>query len=317
MPRRKRIVQPLQVEQLEPCWCPSYSLITSRAALAGTDSVNWGNFGPAGTLVANPSTILSNGGLSINVSKAVSGSFRIDEQLPAVVGASNSWNGNFAPGDLLLYTNNFGVDQVNPVTLDFGATAVAAGGAQIQTDSHGKFTAKVEAFDAGGNSLASFTENGDSTNTRDNSAIFIGISSTSATIHRISLSITKAGNSGLGLKPGIGDFAINKFDFRTSPLAVTALAAPSVGRAASAVDLTPVASSLIATEQSAILAPPPGPVPSASQPANRTGVLPASTVSYFTHAPAADAVFAASHPATIDDDAWLFRPWSPGSLELM
>ena len=158
--------------------------------------MNWGNFGPAGTLVANPSTILSNSGFSVNVSKAVSGSFKIDEQLPASVGASSSWTGNFAPGDLLFYTNNLGTDQMNPITLDFGATAVAAGGAQIQANAHGKFTAKIEAFDAGGTSLASFTENGNSTNTEDNSAIFIGISSTSASIYKIALTIRKLGAPG-------------------------------------------------------------------------------------------------------------------------
>jgi hypothetical protein len=261
---------------LEHRWCPSYSLVTSRSALAGTDLVKWGNFGPAGTLVANPSTILSNGAFSVNVSKTVSGAFKIDAQLPASVGASASWTGNFAPGDLLLYTNNFGIDQVNPITLDFGATAVAAGGAQIQANAHGKFTAKVEAFDAGGTSLASFTENGNSTGTEDNSAIFLGISSTSATIYKIALSITKAGNAGLS-KPGKGDFAINEFDFRTSPLAAvmaTAVRTSVVGPA-------PPASSLNAAQPPLPAAPAPGPETSAP-PARHSAILPASDESFWS-----------------------------------
>jgi hypothetical protein len=296
---------------MEQRWCPSYSLVTSRSALAGTDYVNWGHFGPAGTLVANPSTILSNGGLSINVSKAVSGSFKIDEQLPAVVGASNSWNGNFAPGDLLLYTNNFGVDQVNPVTLDFGATAVAAGGAQIQADPGGKFTARVEAFDAGGNSLASFTENGDSTNTRANSAIFIGISSTSATISKIALSITKAGNGGLA-KAGKGAFAINQFDFRTSPLAAaTTAASQAVRQSSPALDPVSLEPILLGTTQPVPAAAPLlSPTAPSGRSANPSGILPASGASPRAPAGATDAVFAASETAANNEGAWFFAPLS-------
>jgi hypothetical protein len=290
---------------LEHRWCPSYSLITSRTALAGTDSVNWGTLGVDSTNVTNPFTVTSTSGLSINVSKTVADSFQIRQEDPVTPAPRDGWSGNFAPGDMLLYTNDLVSKALNPITLDFGATAVAAGGAQIESDIGGKFTAKVEAFDAYGNSLASFTEGGNSTGVHDNSAIFIGISSTSATIHKIALSLT---NAPMGTK---GDFAINKFDLRTSPLAVTAVAAPSVGRAETALDLAPLPSSLIATEQSTQLAPLPGPVTSGAQPANRTGVLPASSASSFAHAVATDAVFAASHPPANDDDAWLFAPLSP------
>jgi hypothetical protein len=115
---------------------------------------------------------------------------------------------------------NVGGKESDPTTLDFGATAVAAGGAQIQSSRYGKFTAQVQALDASGNVLASFTEVGDSTGAGDNSAIFIGISSSSANIHQIALSLTHA------VLHLTGDFAINQFDFRTGPLAATPAAAP-------------------------------------------------------------------------------------------
>jgi hypothetical protein len=193
---------------LEPRWCPSYSLVTSRTALAGTDSVNWGTLGPAGTVVANPFQILSTSGRSVSVSQPTQfGPFGVFEQAPPTT--AGSWNGNFAPGDMLLKGGNLGMKESDPTTLNFGATAVAAGGAQIQSDYSGSFTAEVQALDASGNVLASFTEVGNSTNAADNSAIFIGISSSSANIYQIALSLTKAPSH------TIGDFAINKFDFRT------------------------------------------------------------------------------------------------------
>jgi hypothetical protein len=194
-----------QIEALEHRWCPSYSLITSRTALAGTDAIDWGSQGTS--LKANPFTIQSMAGVSVSVSKAQSGRFSIYQQ-------SNGFTGNFAPGDFLLHTSFTQPNQVNPITLDFGATAVAAGGAQIQTLVNGTFTAEVQAFDAKGVSLASFTEVGNSTTAADNSAIFIGISSDNLTIHKIALSVTAA--------PKKANFFINKFDFRTSPLAAAA-----------------------------------------------------------------------------------------------
>jgi len=171
----------------------------------------------------------------------------------------------------------------------------------------GTFTAEIDALDAKGKTLARFTENGNATEAADNSAIFLGINSTSPTIYQIAISVTKAADD-----QSKGIFAINKFDFRTSALAA---ATPAARQNSSPLDLTPLASSLIASEQSATPAPLPGPVTSASQPANLTGVLPAFGTLSFTPAAAADAVFAASHPAANDDDAGLFAPLSPGSLD--
>jgi hypothetical protein len=227
-PCRRQTTPLLQVEQLEHRWCPSYSLVTSRSALAGTDSVNWGTLGPSATAAPNPFTILSTSGRSISVSKTQVDVFVLDEQTPPT--SSSSWNGNFAPGDVVLYTHDYSSRTFNPITLNFDTTAVAAGGAQIQSESFGAFTAEVQALDSSGNILASFTENGNSTNAADNSAIFIGISSTSANIYKIALSLTKAHG---GSK---GDFGINKFDFRTSPLAAPAVAASRAQSSATSAD---------------------------------------------------------------------------------
>jgi hypothetical protein len=223
------------VEQLEHRWCPSYSLVTSRAALAGTDSVDWGTLGPQWTVVPNPSTVLSTRGVSVTVSKTVADSFRtLVEKGPGY--PSGAWIGNFAPGDAVLWTNDAGPNsgRRNPINLNFGGTTVAAGGAQIDLDiatgASTNFTAEVDAYDASRNLLASFTEMGVATTAEDNSAIFIGISSSSANIYQIAVSIKDSKN---GEK---GDFAINKFDFRTSPLAPTPVAAPRAQSVATPAD---------------------------------------------------------------------------------
>src|SRR5713101_3209699 len=130
-----------------------FSLVTTRAGLGANDSIDWGQLGPESTTAANPSPVTSTGGISTVVSKA----------LPALFARQNEgslWTGNFAPGDRLLWTNNFTSTSNNPLTLRFGASGVFGGGAQIQADFAGDFVARVTALDAAGNLLATFTEAG-------------------------------------------------------------------------------------------------------------------------------------------------------------
>ncbi len=181
------------------------TLVTSRVGLGGNDYIDWGALGSNGTVVPQPFTILSNGGGSIGVSKTLSSDFqRIDQ--------SAGWSGNFAPGDRLLWTNNFNSNSINQVLLDFPGGGIFAGGAQIQADFFGAFTARIEAFDAVGNLLGFFTEDGSSTAAGDNSAIFIGITDT-VPFDKLGFSITSATRS-------IADFAINQVDFATTQTAI-------------------------------------------------------------------------------------------------
>jgi hypothetical protein len=296
---------------LEQRWCPSYSLVTSRTALAGTDSVNWGTIGPQWTAVPNPFTILSTSGRSITVSKTVPDNFvTLVEKGPGY--PSGEWIGNFAPGDAVLWTHDAGTNsgRRNPMNLNFGATAVAAGGAQIDLDiatgASVKFVAEVDAYDASGNLLASFTEKGVATTAADNSAIVIGISSSSANIYQIALSIKDNSN---GEK---GDFAINKFDFRTSALAAT----PAVGQPASALNLAPLASSLLGTGQPAPpAAPPPGPAAASAPTPSQVPSLSTSSMIAAVPTEAADVVFARSSGTVTDDNAWLFESLSGQAME--
>lgn len=177
------------------------TLVTNQSDLGGTDYINWGVLGPPYTDVSQPFSITSNGGVSVGVSMTLSGDFELRDQ-------GNGWGGNFAPGDHLLWTNQSGNSSSNQILLNFGGGGIYAGGAQIQADYFGAFTARIEAFDALGNSLGFFTEDGNSTSAGDNSAIFIGVTDT-VPFEYLGFSLTSATSS-------IADFAINQVDFTTA-----------------------------------------------------------------------------------------------------
>jgi len=168
-------------------------VVTSRATLAGNDFVDWGGFGAPFTVVANPSNVSSNtAAITANVSMP-SGQFERRDQ------SSGGWDGNFAPGDHLLWTESA---NVGPMIISFN-NPVNGAGAQIQADFFGPFTATINAYDASSTLIGSFTINGNSNPNADNSAIFLGVMDTSPTIKRIEYSVSSVFNN---------DFAINQLD---------------------------------------------------------------------------------------------------------
>ena len=172
--------------------------VATRAALGANDFKDWATLGPSGTNLTNPFTTTTNGGLSFTESQASHFSMRVNQ--------GSGWNGNFAPGDALLFTDGpFG-----PITIDF-ATAILGVGFQIQanTVNNTPFTATLTAFDSMGNMLGSpFMVAGISNNAADNSAPFLGILDTLPEISRIVFDTD-----------GQGGFAINLMSIRTAPAA--------------------------------------------------------------------------------------------------
>ena len=193
-------------------WVPASSeasvvLVASRAALGGNDFVDWGQLGAAFTSVENPSAFVSNSGLITGtVGRENPGDIeRRNENPPA-----GGWNGNFAPGDRLIWTNN----TAGAMLIDLN-TSVAGLGANIQMDRLlGLFDATIEVYDVLNNLLASFTIQGDSNNGHDGTAIFIGVLSSSANIDHIVLYTDQARTRAQD------DFAINQLDLRTGAAAV-------------------------------------------------------------------------------------------------
>lgn len=151
--------------------------VTDRSALTPDGQINWGALGPAGATVGNPFTIgVAGTGITATVSQS-SGTFtRLDQSYNA--------NGNFAPGDQLLWTSGSN----GPISLAFSAP-ISGFGLQWQSDYFGSFTAILSAYDSDDNLLGSYTREGNSTSDADNSAIFLGILSGSDNISRVLLSV--------------------------------------------------------------------------------------------------------------------------------
>jgi len=193
------LVLPLLAGMLLPA--PSEAsviLVTSRAALGGDDFIDWGQLGVPHDLVPNPSAIVSNGGITGTVGRENQGDLQRRNENPP---GSGGWNGNFAAGDRLIWTNNL----AGAMLIDLNSS-VAGLGAQIQLDRlAGLFDATIEVYDVLNNLLASFTIQGDSNANRDNSAIFIGVLSDSRNIDHIVLFTNDRTRSQ-------DDFAINQLD---------------------------------------------------------------------------------------------------------
>ena len=168
------------------------SVVTSRSALGANDTLDWSSLGSEYSSISSPFTTVSTGGNTVTGS-IPSGSFQRSNQ-------SSGWNGNFAPGDALLWTQG----NPGPLQLTF-SQSVRGVGTQIQANVFGPFTAVIEAFNSGGTSLGSFTLPSNSTSGRDNSAIFIGVLSDNADIAKLLLNLQDN-----------KEFAINQVSFNTT-----------------------------------------------------------------------------------------------------
>jgi len=173
----------------------STSFVGSRGALAGTDSIDWGQFGPAFAGVANPSPGLTANAMPFVLSTYSVGLERRDQ-------TSGGWAGNFAVGDRLMWNAGSGPGAIR---IDF-ANPVNAVGAQIQNDSFGGFVGMIEVFDSSNLNIGSFSLAGNSTSAGDNSAIFLGVLSTAYDIAAVEFNVID--NSG-ALS---ASFAINQVD---------------------------------------------------------------------------------------------------------
>lgn len=166
---------------------------TGTGCLNGTDHFDWtANYGPPFSDIPNNSTANSVGGNTAVVNFAQGGDGQRRDE-------GNGWGGNFTFGDELLWTNSPGQ---GPLTLTFG-NAVGGVGANIQADFFGAFTAQIQAFDANGNLIDTFSEAGNSNPNGDGSAIFIGL--IDAGIKSVTFSITSCAFD-------CNDFAINQLD---------------------------------------------------------------------------------------------------------
>ena len=197
-----------------------FVLLTTRTVGAVTlwngtganDSTSWSQLGADQTVIPQSFTATSTGGVSI------SGSLAGNSGLVVISGSS--WTSippttTFPAGDTLVWTfDNNGTNLGSaPLTLGFGK-AVLAGGATIQADFLGVFTASVEAFN--GNSLLG-TEAVVSDSNGD--PVFIGVQDTAADITSLVFDLKLMGCADLSC--GNSDFAVDNL--------ISAVPGPIVG----------------------------------------------------------------------------------------
>jgi PEP-CTERM motif len=172
--------------------------ITSPAGIK--DTIDWAQIGAENEPFPTPQTVVSVDGVTVTATS--SGGFsRIDQLDP--VDMSGSWAGDFTPGEALIENLTGGQITGSQITLTF-ATPVTAAGAAIQPNSLGPFTAQITV-----NGTETFTEDGDSTQTADGSAIFIGWSGGPITTLQFELTAATGGNT--------SDFAIGTVSLASVP----------------------------------------------------------------------------------------------------
>jgi hypothetical protein len=182
------------------------NLVTVRPT--GTDSVYWSQLGPDQTPIPSPFSFTTTNGVSgmgsyANPAYSYQSISDWSGEVGGIVQQGLDWGGSFSSGDLLNWTENSGA-----LTLTF-TQGYSQIGAQIESSDWGNYTAQI--CDANG----CFTENGFSAWTNDNSAIYIGIESSSP-ISWVTFSLTDTANPN-----DLGDFAINEVTLDSPETTVT------------------------------------------------------------------------------------------------
>lgn len=190
---------------LLPSSAQAISLVTRSDInfFGANDYYDWGTLGGNGTIIGNSSTVTSNSGESATISQS-GPPFVILKQssIPGSQSPGADWVGNFAPGDNVL--SNLGG---GPTTITF-ANPVFGALTQIQSESFGNFTANLTAYDVSNNLLGTFSLAGLATSNADNSAIFIGVKDSTASIAKLTFSVPDSSNP--------QDFSINRFYLNTN-----------------------------------------------------------------------------------------------------
>jgi hypothetical protein len=154
------------------------ALLAVTGALAN-DTVDWGQLGPAFTPLTTPENWTSTGALytgQVGITGSLIGTQNFER-----LDQGNGWSGNFLPGDHLLWNEGAYLQTGIDIGVLFNNFSFG-GGAQIQADFFGPFTATLTAFDGLGNLIGTTVLAGNSTSAGDGSAIFIGFQSSSANV---------------------------------------------------------------------------------------------------------------------------------------
>jgi len=162
-------------------------LITSQAAQGANDSVAWSQLGADGTLLTANLSARSVNGL------AVTGALAGPNSIPSVVCSASvcSWTGTgFPTGDTLIWTSDAGNGGNGPLTLTFGS-GMGGGGALIQSDAPGQFTAQIQAYNST-TLLGTFTVTSDA----NGDPVYIGVQDqTAPNVTSLTFSLTNCAST--------------------------------------------------------------------------------------------------------------------------
>lgn len=165
-----------------------------------SDTIDWGQLGPTYTLLTTPenwtsTSTLYTGEVGITGSPIGTQNFERRDQ-------GKGWAGNFFPGEHLIWNEG-----LQPTGIDIGVLfnqSVYGGGAQIQADSYGPFTATLTAYKccgvSPGNLIGTVVMNGVSNGNGDGSAIFIGFLSNTPNVWFLNFNVVdQFGNDNLAI----------------------------------------------------------------------------------------------------------------------
>lgn len=176
-------------------------------ALFTNNSADWSTLGSDGAVISNGTTTTADAYGTIVTVSTSTGTDMVRKTQYNPSSLTGSWDGNFAPGDALLWTNNVNEAQI---IFDF-STDIFGGIAQLQSEQLGEFTGSLMAFDEFGNPTGiTISAQGESTQLEDNSALYLFTLEDDANVHRLVFSVTDFSGSPI-------DFAINRLDFLQCP----------------------------------------------------------------------------------------------------
>lgn len=180
----------------------SLAVYTSRAAfdaLGSHMSIDWGVYGPAGTLINTPEfrTVY---GLTFHVASSQGILYRHDESI--------DYTGDFALGDHLITEADSLSDSF---LVGFDSQTVRGFGMQVEPKLlTGAWNGGIDVYNAANMLIGTVLISGNKSGAEDNSAPFYGIVSSDSDIHFASFWIDQSYDP--NLMPKAGDIAINTMD---------------------------------------------------------------------------------------------------------
>jgi len=170
-------------------YCSFFCALLAVTCAVANDTVDWSQLGPAYTLLYTAENWTSTGG-TYSGQVGITNSYYLQQNMERL-DQGNGWAGNFSPGEALIW-NQGGYQNTN---IDFGIafnSLTYGGGAQIQADYFGPFTATLTAYDGFGNVIATVAMNGVSNSNNDGSAIYIGFHSSSQNVSFLNFNVVDA-----------------------------------------------------------------------------------------------------------------------------